>query len=434
MEDIAKLFGRETSDIFSAVATAISDPNFPIFAGEKRRAKRCEKTSKKPESTPEFGTARVRRGKKDIPFSPSSNPSEMIDFDVKDINIFALDRKIQDKLHAHLSTMESLERDLNNMLWMIANAVDPADRISAEHRSEILRRRIQDLEFGMKLGLYLLRSAPLLEEYREILNREHESIETFGSAKKKVHCEADRRKMELRLDFIRIAKEYINLSEFEQSLVRSTKLTCTCGSQDFVVAEECSYTCKVCGCIIEQMEETPLFPDTDRVNMCARYAYSRKTHFTEAIACFQAKESTVVPDAIIEIVEEEMRLHNLTPETLTKNHVSMFLSEQELSNYYMNVPSIYYRITKKTPPDILEYEQRLIDAHEQLEDAYQRVKDPDRVNSMNVYFKLYKLLRREGFFCKPSDFPMLKTKQKRDEHQEIYAKCCQLLGWDNSED
>jgi len=49
---------------------------------------------------------------------------------------------------------------------------------------------------------------------------------------------------------------------------------------------------------------------------------------------------------------------------------------------------------------------------------------------LNVYYKLYKLLQRNGFNCHKDEFYILKTKAKEDEHDEKMKKAWRILGWD----
>lgn len=365
--------------------------------------------------------------------TPSDDVVEKIAFDPNDVNIFALDRKIHDVLSKEVAKLPELELKLANLRWLSKNAVEPLDKITADKQTEDIRRKIQDLESGALIGWYMVRAEPIMNMYRELQKSEVGKTVTFGaSTPRRGVDDNEKKKAELRLDFVRIAKEYLDLSTFQQEAMREMRMTCvSCGATVFQRTEECSYTCAACGVIVCMMEEAPMFPDADRVNMCARYTYSREAHLQDAMACFQGKESTVIPEYVYSIIEEEIRLHKLTPQSVTKSNIVMFLSEQGLKQYYMNVHSIYYKITSKPPPNISEFEQRIIDDHELLESAYERIKSPDRVNSMNVNFKLYKLLLRYHYPCKRTDFLMLKTKTKYDEHEETYAKCCELLGWEN---
>jgi hypothetical protein len=51
------------------------------------------------------------------------------------------------------------------------------------------------------------------------------------------------------------------------------------------------------------------------------------------------------------------------------------------------------------------------------------------INSINVYYKLLKLLQHIGKPFKKSDFYILKTKTKEDEHDDKMKKAWNLLGW-----
>ena len=59
--------------------------------------------------------------------------------------------------------------------------------------------------------------------------------------------------------------------------------------------------------------------------MCNRYTYSRKGHFIDAIKKHQGKQNTDknIIKNVIEVLLKEMKLHNLTKTTVTKQHLYM---------------------------------------------------------------------------------------------------------------
>ena len=64
---------------------------------------------------------------------------------------------------------------------------------------------------------------------------------------------------------------------------------------------------------------------------------------------------------------------------------------------------------------------------DQTEEAYKEVKDFDRMNSLNVNWKLYKLLQLLDYPCKKDDFFCLKTPTKQGEHEEKWEEMIYLL-------
>jgi hypothetical protein len=170
--------------------------------------------------------------------------------------------------------------------------------------------------------------------------------------------------------------------------------------------------------------------------MSSKYTYTRKGHFIDAAKRFQGTQN-IDPKKIqeaVSIIEKEMKLHDLvkdrnTPHSVTKDQIYMFLSEQDLSSFYEDLNLIFHIITKEPCPDITDYLDGIYEDFDCLEGALKDLQDEERTNSLNVNYKLYKLLQRRGYSCRKDDFYILKTKTKEDEHDEKMKQAFLLLGW-----
>ena len=163
--------------------------------------------------------------------------------------------------------------------------------------------------------------------------------------------------------------------------------------------------------------------------MCSRYTYTRKGHFIDAIKRFQARQNTTIQPDVYSLLQKEIAAHGLTSGTATKEHIYEFLEANRLSRHYGDINLIYSVLTGKRAPDISDYETQLLDLFDETEDAYEQVKDPNRINSLNVNFKLFKLLQKLGYPCKRDDFYILKTAVKWSEHENKWEEIRLLKGW-----
>jgi hypothetical protein len=229
------------------------------------------------------------------------------------------------------------------------------------------------------------------------------------------------KKTELISQYYRIARIFMPVA-FENYTPVAKRIKCNnCKGSLF---EE--NTCISCGAVIDVFDESPTFKDTDRVNMCSRYAYTLLGHFKDAMKRFQGKQNTTIDPSVYDILREEISRHAI--KNPTKDHIYMFLAENNLSDHYEDVNLIHYVLTGVAPPNISMYEEQAEELLLKLENAYARVKDPERSNSLNVNFKLYKILSRLGYSCKKEDFAILKTGNKLDEHEEKWNEMCSVAG------
>lgn len=344
----------------------------------------------------------------------------------QDYDILHIDSYIKEKLKAKMATIPELQKDLKTLLWILNNSDDPLDRIQAKTESSILRKRIQDIEHSFEYGFYILRTTDLLEEYRELFEKTKTRSFVSISAENNVSEKLITQKNVLISKFLRIAREYVQLENFT---IRSSRLICeSCNGTDFEQSEdEAIYTCKACGNTLELLDDSPTYKDTDRVNMASRYQYTCRGHFIEAMNKFEGKQNTTIPQGVKALLEREMKNHNLTVETTSKDHIYMFLSEKKLSNHYEDINLIYYMITGTEPPNITEHRPRLLELFDLQEEAYAEVKDPERTNSLNVNYKLYKLLQLVGYPCQKDDFYILRTRTKLEEHDEKWREIIEIL-------
>lgn len=354
--------------------------------------------------------------------------------DARDYNIFHIDSKIRDKLSANISTVKELECDLTKTLWILKNGDDPAQKVLAKHQASLLRKRIQDLESTLELTFYIFRTADLLEEYRTLIKSA--GARSFVSVEPAKYDTNTARMNELVSQYLCIAQDYVELENLSR---RPKKLVCpACQGIDFHLSidDDSIYICSTCSTEVEILDDAPSFKDTDRVNMASKYTYTRKGHFIDAVKRFQGTQNTdpkKIQDAVV-VVEEEMEKHNLISDqgqknSVSKDHIYGFLSERGLSNHYDDLNLIFHIVTGDDCPNISEFVDDLLEDFDKLEEVLEEIKDDDRINSLSVNYKLYKLLQRRGYPCRKDDFYILKTKTKEDEHDEKMKEAWNILGW-----
>ena len=367
-----------------------------------------------------------------------SSQKDKISIDMKEYNIFHIDDIIKKTLISRISTLSKLENELQIALEIIngGNNSRPngASRAIAQQKITLLRRKIQDIESTFELNYYIHRSADILENYRKLTVSENSL--SFVCCDKQSFAQESSKKNILLRQYITIAQEYINTENCNRVYGVLACPSCKCIDMSRGVDDDTSFVCRLCGTEIEILDDTPSFKDTDRVNMSSRYTYSRRGHFIEAMKKYQGKHN-IDSDAlqvVVRDIKDELRFHNLKDSEVTKDHLYMFLAEKKLSNHYVDINLLYHIITGNQCPEFSHLENSLLELFETQEKALNEVtasdKDDDRINSINVYYKLYKLLQFAGYPCKKSDFHILKTKSKEDEHDEKLQKAWAIFNWE----
>ena len=159
------------------------------------------------------------------------------------------------------------------------------------------------------------------------------------------------------------------------------------------------------------------------------YAYKRINHFREILSQFQAKESTDIPNCIIETIQNQIKKERIQLSNLTNKKTKEILKKLGYNRYYEHIPFIKDKLGIKPPVMTPQLEEILCNLFMDIQLPYSKYCPNDRVNFLNYYYTLYKLCELLGETQYLDYFPMLKD-QKKIEQDEIWKKICNDLNWD----
>ena len=344
-----------------------------------------------------------------------------------EIDILDIDREIQKKLYSKISSISELQKDLSKLLWIITNSDDSLDKVRAKTSVNILKKRIKDFEGGYVCAFYLNKTSHLLERYREIKKKINSSV--FGVKNNNYDRRILRERDDIILEYIIIARDYIDIKNYIQKPKESYRCKHCDSTNGKFDEDEMIFICleKNCGIIEYILDDTPTFSDSERVNMASRFKYSSRQHFIDAMNNFECKQNKTISAKVLDLMREEMSYYGITPETLTLDNLYLILTEKRMHTHYEDIYLIFHLLTNKPPKDISKYRNILLELHDQLESVNDEVEDPERTNSRNVYFKLYKLLQIVGVPCRKHDFFMLKTEAISIDHEEYWERKIEVL-------
>jgi ribosome-binding protein aMBF1 (putative translation factor) len=159
------------------------------------------------------------------------------------------------------------------------------------------------------------------------------------------------------------------------------------------------------------------------------YAYRRINHFKEILAQFQAKESTDIPDSVIENIKNQIKKERIELNKLTSKRTKEILKKLGYNKYYEHITFIKDKLGIKPPIMSQQLEETLCNLFIDIQVPYAKYCPSDRVNFLNYYYTLYKLCELLDEREYLPHFPMLKD-QKKIEQDQIWKNICQDLGWD----
>ena len=160
------------------------------------------------------------------------------------------------------------------------------------------------------------------------------------------------------------------------------------------------------------------------------YAYKRINHFREILAQFQAKETTQIPENVIEDIKNQIKKERIELKQITNTKAKEILKKLGHNKYYEHIPFIKDIIGIKPPVMTPELEDTLCNLFMDIQAPYAKFCPDDRVNFLNYYYTVYKLcelLEQRQFL---PFFPMLKDREKRIDQDNVWKQICDELDWE----
>lgn len=160
------------------------------------------------------------------------------------------------------------------------------------------------------------------------------------------------------------------------------------------------------------------------------YSYKRINHFKEILAQFQGKETTQIPEEVIENIKLQIKKERIDLATISNLKTKEILKKLGYNKYYEHIPFIRDKLGIKPPVMSPELEETLCNLFIELQAPYSKYCPDDRVNFLNYYYTAYKLCELLGENQYLELFPLLKDRDKRIEQDNIWRKICEELDWE----
>ena len=192
-----------------------------------------------------------------------------------------------------------------------------------------------------------------------------------------------------------------------------------------LICQQCGYTED----IIINSEKTS-YKDPPRE--VSYFAYKRINHFNEWLAQFQAKESTEISDEIYMGIYNEIKKNiSLDIKDITTKQVKEILKKLGYNKYYEHIPHIINVLNGKKAPSLSRQEE------EQLRSLFKEIQIPfsnncpeNRKNFLSYSYVLHKFCELLEYDYLLSYFPLLKSREKLLQQDEIWKLICRDLHWE----
>ena len=185
-----------------------------------------------------------------------------------------------------------------------------------------------------------------------------------------------------------------------------------------------------CGKFVRHIVDSAKPSNKDPPNEVSYTAYIRLNHFKEILAQFQAKETTQIPDDIIEMIRNRIKKERITDlSTLDYNKMREILRKLGLNKYFEHIQYINSMFGIKPPVMDNDLHETLCVLFIEIQRPWALHCPPTRTNFFNYTYTLYQLCVLLDQTQYLPFIPMLKDREKQLEQDMIWKDVCKELDW-----
>ena len=368
-------------------------------------------------------------------FKPKTNKKVIVD----EIKAATLDTKHTEMIDFFNNNEKEVIPELNEKINTLRKSLNET---SGNEKKKDIREKLNEVKLKRKELVeqkkrYYLDNSKYIFDYFEDKKNIGISCETISNVNtlNMFFCVKNKKKMENQTDKINNVKKYFtNLSDsflHVDDYTFSDSVCSFCNEGELIpVDDEGIMVCNSCYKNVPFVIENEKSSYKEPPKEVCFYAYKRINHFREIIAQFQAKETTQIPEVVVDEIKNQIKKERIELKNLTNVKAKEILKKLGHNKYYEHIPFIKDIIGIKPPIMTPELEDTLCNLFMEIQAPYAKYCPDDRVNFLNYYYTVYKLcelLDQKQFL---PFFPMLKDREKKMEQDVIWKKICNELDWE----
>ena len=226
---------------------------------------------------------------------------------------------------------------------------------------------------------------------------------------------------------------YTDSNYINNNLLHDNNIKCAhCNGQNKdVLINEGIICCKDCHTIenIITDNEKPSYKDPPKE--ISYFSYKRINHFSEWLNQIQGKETTDIPEEVFNKIMLELnkqRIYNLAKVTPLK--IREILKKNKINKYYEHIPYILNKITGIPNPHLnTELEDKLKNMFKEIQVPFLKYSPNNRKNFLSYSYVLHKFIQILGKSEFLKYFPLLKSRDKLHQQEQIWKNICIDLNW-----
>jgi len=188
--------------------------------------------------------------------------------------------------------------------------------------------------------------------------------------------------------------------------------------------------CNHCGVYVQHITDCEKPSYKEPPSEVSYTAYLRLNHFKEILSQFQAKETTQIPDEVIEAIRNRIKKERITDiSEITYTKTRDILRKLGFNKYFEHIQYINCKFGICPPTMSEELIETLCVLFIEIQGPWALHCPPNRTNFFNYAYTLYQLCNLLDQTQFLPFIPRLKDFDKQREADIIWKKVCNELGW-----
>jgi hypothetical protein len=227
-----------------------------------------------------------------------------------------------------------------------------------------------------------------------------------------------------------VTNEISNLQDF----IVNTDICPTCNNGELIPQDDegiliCNNTS--CGKFITYIVDSSKPTNKEPPNEVSYTAYIRLNHFKEILSQFQAKETTQIPDEVIDAIKARIKKERITDMSLINyDKMREILRKLGFNKYFEHIQYINSLFGIKPPIMNEELHETLCVLFIEIQKPWAVHCPPNRTNFFNYTYTLHQLCVLLDQTQYLPYIPMMKDREKQLEQDMIWKKVCNDLDWE----
>jgi len=226
-----------------------------------------------------------------------------------------------------------------------------------------------------------------------------------------------------------VNNELVNLNDF----VVNSDVCDSCHNGEMIPQDEegiliCNNS--KCGTFVVHIIDSSKPTNKEPPNEVSYTAYIRLNHFKEILSQFQAKETTQIPDAVIEAIRARIKKERITDlSKLNYDKMREILKKLGLNRYFEHIQYINSLFGIKPPIMNEELHETLCVLFIEIQKPWATHCPPNRTNFFNYTYTLHQLCMLLDQIQYLPYIPMMKDVEKQKEQDSIWKLVTRDLDW-----